>query len=197
MSAVRRWAEPGPATRDQAGFTLFELIIVIILVGLLFLTATWRLLPLRGSAEQAHVTTTVGTLRSALGLHVAERVVKDSLDAVAGLEGSNPMQLLERAPDGYIGEIDSPRTDIAPGSWYFDKRTGRLGYRLRYPQYLVGSPKEPVDLYWRIKVQFDGGNGDAGPEAGTGTVRAVSLEALHHQRWQEFATTGIQADSQE
>lgn len=172
-----RWAESGGTSANQSGFTLLELVIVIVLVILLFLTAWWRLMPLRGSAEAAHVATTVGTLRSALGMHVAERIVTDSLGAVAELDGGNPMPLLEQPPVTYIGEIETSRADIAPGSWYFETQTGHLGYRVRHPQYLVEPPPEPVDLRWRIRVRRGGRQG---------SVRAVTLEPLHARRWRPF-----------
>lgn len=182
---MRRSVEARPARRDQTGFTLLELVIVIILVILFFMTAWWRLMPLRGDAEAAHVATTIGTLRSALGLQVAERIVNDSLDAIAELDGSNPMQLLGQTPGRYIGEIRSADPDTPPGTWYFEKESGRLGYRLRYPQYLVGSPEEPVDLYWQIRAQFSETNTGGMSDVKRGRVRAISLKALHEQRWQE------------
>lgn len=196
MSAVRRWAEAGPTTREQSGFTLLELVIVIILVVLLFLTATWRLLPLRGEAEAAHVATTVGTLRSALGLHVAERIVKDSPDAVVQLDGSNPIQLLEQAPGSYIGEIESATAETPRGTWYFETATNRLGYRLRYPQYLAGSPEGPIDLYWRIRARFSDSNEAGVPDAGKGSLRAIGLEALHDDPWRELDTAENLTDPQ-
>ena len=184
---MRRWAEPGRTSANQSGFTLLELVIVITLVIVLFLTAWWRLMPLRGSAEAAHVATTVGTLRSALGMQVAERIVTDSLDAVAELDGSNPMQLLEQPPASYIGEVETSGPDIAPGSWYFETQTGRLGYRVRHPQYLVETTPEPVDLHWRIRVRRGGQND---------SVRAVTLETLHDRRWQPFDAEAELTDAQ-
>ena len=124
---MRRWAEPGRTSANQSGFTLLELIIVITLVIAAVPDRLVALMPLRGSAEAAHVATTVGTLRSALGMHVAERIVTDSLDAVAELDGGNPMQLLEQPPASYIGEVETSGADIPPGSWFFETQPGRLG----------------------------------------------------------------------
>ncbi len=184
---MRRWAESGGAGANQSGFTLLELVIVIVLVILLFLSAWWRLMPLRGSAEAAHVAATVGTLRSALGMHVAERIVTDSLGAVAELDDANPMRLLERPPATYIGEVETNGAEIAPGSWYFESSAGRLGYRVRHPQYLVEAAQAPVDLYWGVRVRR-GGQSDS--------IRAVVLEPLHDRRWQPFDAEAEVTDPQ-
>lgn len=139
----------------QAGFTLLEIVIVIALVILLFLVAVDRILPLRGRAEAAHVRQVVGTLRSNLGLTVAERVVVDGLDSVATLAGSDPMTLLAEPPNNYAGNLDAG--DVPkPGTWYFDPRTGRLGYRVEFTGHLAGAP-ETASLHWWVAVDRDDG----------------------------------------
>lgn len=173
----------------QSGFSLLELVIVIILVILLFLAAWWRLLPLRGSAEAAHVATTVGTLRSALGMHVAERIVAGEFDTVANLDGSNPMGLLERAPANYLGSIETGSSDIVPGSWYFERASGRLAYRVRHPQYLSGDADGPVDLHWRVEVEFQPGEVNRG--ASGDRIREVRIEALHDRQWHDTQTSEL------
>ncbi|MGK7297109.1 MAG: type II secretion system protein [Candidatus Wenzhouxiangella sp. M2_3B_020] len=143
------------AARRQAGFTLLEIVIVVALVILLFLVAIDRILPLRGQAEAAHVRQVVGTLRSSLGLAVAERVLGQGLDSVDSLAGSDPMRLLAEPPDNYAGALragDVPE----PGTWYFDPRTGRLGYRVEFTGYLAGAP-EAASLHWRVAVDYDDG----------------------------------------
>jgi len=153
----------------SGGFTLLELVIVITLIVLLFLTAWHRLMPLRGDAEAAHVTSVVGNLRSALGLATAERVTIEGIDALDSLEAINPMTLLDQAPDTYIG-VDP--ADPAPGSWYFDDDMRELRYRVRYPQYMQGRPQAPVDLAWRVVLAID----DDKP-------KGIRLRALHTYRW--------------
>lgn len=155
MSAVPRWAEAMPRTQHQAaGFTLLELVIVIILVILLFLVAFNRLLPLRGDAESAHVATMVGTLQSAIGMEAAMRVTRYGIGQLAALDGINPMALLQEPPANYLGE-DPPGT-VPPGSWYFDSSTSQLLYRVRYPQYLDRQLHSPVHLAWLVVVEISG-----------------------------------------
>jgi general secretion pathway protein G len=185
MSVVPRWAERHSTIERSRGFTLLELVIVITLVVILFLTAFWRLLPLRGDAEAAHVATTIGTLRSNLGLVVTERILADSLDGLAGLEGANPMALLARPPGNYVGELD-PGEDKTrlDGNWYFDEASRALRYRLRYPQYLADPPADgPVELAWRVELSYSDHNDDGRYQPGEDTLRGVRLGALDNPGW--------------
>lgn len=182
---MRRWVERRHPGRAARGFTLLELVIVIILVVILFLTATWRLLPLRGDAEAAHVATTIGTLRSNLGLVVAERIVKDSLASAARLDGANPMSLLAQPPGNYIGERspDSEK-EISGGSWYFDPNTDQLRYRVRFPQYLEDATAHgPVDLSWTVRLGYRDNNGDGRYQPDEDSLQGINLAALDNPGW--------------
>ncbi|MEE4303610.1 MAG: prepilin-type N-terminal cleavage/methylation domain-containing protein [Wenzhouxiangella sp.] len=171
--------------RDQCGFTLFELIIVIVLVGLLFLIASWRLLPLRGDAEAAHVATTIGALRSALGLEVTERILEGSLESAAELDRANPMNLLAQVPARYLGEVPSAQgADIPPGSWYYDRSIRQLRYRLRFPQYLAHPPYDtPVELSWQVRLRYVDNDGDGRYNAQADSLRGIALEAMNNPQW--------------
>lgn len=182
---MQRSVDGPAATIDQSGFTLFELIIVIVLVGLLFLIATWRLLPLRGDAEAAHVATTIGTLRSALGLEVTERIVDDSLASAAALDGANPMVLLAGTPRNYIGEVGSAAAaEISPGDWYHARDSRQLRYRVRLPRYLADPPAgKPVELAWQVRLRYvdQDNNGEYDPRVDS--LRGIALEALDNPGW--------------
>jgi general secretion pathway protein G len=185
---VRRWVKPGhPGRRPasvQQGFSLLELVIVVILVALLFLFAFDRLMPLRGQAEGTQVASTIGALRSALGMEVAERIVDRGHEAIVELEGSNPMTLLQQRPQRYLGvRTESDKDDIPGGAWYFDPNEQALRYRVRFPQYLDGEPDPPVDLGWQVQLQYDdkGQTGSYDPE--TDSLRGVTLAPLDDHHW--------------
>lgn len=137
----------------QRGFSMLELVLVVILVVTLYMVAIDRLLPLRGDAEAAHAATIAGTLRSALGMEVAARLMRGEMDGITALEGANPMGFLAEVPDNYLGEIDRMRPEQLPrGHWYFDSNTGELVYLVRYDQYfrtdLAGVPR----LVFRVEL---------------------------------------------
>jgi prepilin-type N-terminal cleavage/methylation domain-containing protein len=187
MSVVRRWAECRGRGQSQVqrGFTLLELIIVIILVILLFLVAFDRLLPLRGQAEATHVDSTVGTLRSALGMTTAQRILDHGISELSEMNGINPMALLAKAPDNYIGEIESANDEaVQRGQWYFERTTDRLGYRVRYPQYLKPPADETVHLTWRVTLRFTDKNGNGEYDPDIDAARGLDLLTLHDRAWQ-------------
>ncbi|MFW5926712.1 MAG: type II secretion system protein [Wenzhouxiangella sp.] len=177
----------------QRGFSLLELVVVIILVAILFLVAFDRLLPLRGDAEAAHVATVIGGLRSAVGLEAAARVTRDGVSALADLQGINPMTLLQEWPDGYVGVVKSTDTaEIADGSWYFHEPAQALVYRVRFPQYLEGSPEKPVELRWRVVVQSDNTSRDGNTEPAAERPQGVRLEPLDTHQWREQSRGRLQ-----
>jgi prepilin-type N-terminal cleavage/methylation domain-containing protein len=180
---VRLLADSPPhRLREQRGFSLLELVVVIILVVMLFLVAADRLLPLRGQAEATHVAVMIGTLRSSLGLVTAERIVNHGLPAVRELADSNPMDLLQQPYERYAGEFDSPATaDVRPGAWYFDRSTSALSYRVRFPQYLEDSAQAPVELRWRVTVQVEQRDNPTGNTEQH--ITGVSLTRLDSHRW--------------
>lgn len=161
------------------GYSLLELVIVVILFALLLLLALDRTLPLRGQAEAAAVMRNEGILRAALGAEVAQRVARQGLDALPALEGSNPMDLTAQPPPGYLGAM--PQVDPAalpPGSWAFDRARGVLVYRVRYAEYFDGEPDDPPRAEWRIVLWYAPGQA---PEPGN--LRGVLLQPLGRPHW--------------
>lgn len=186
-----RWAEHRTQSRSrpglQRGFSLLELVIVIILVALLFLFAFDRLMPLRGQAEGTQVASTIGAMRSALGMEVAERIVDQGPASVAELQGANPMTLLQQLPDGYLGEVSGAADpDIAGGSWYFDTNREVLRYRVRFPQYLEGQPDPPTELSWRVRLEYEDENRTGHFDPETDTLRGVVLAPLDTHSWPDL-----------
>lgn len=176
-----RARKPGTA----AGFSLLELVLVIIVVVILFAVAAWRLLPLRGDAEATHVATVVGTLRSALGMAMADRVLRGQFDTLHTFTNSNPADLLLEPPDRYAGAIRRDQIGaVPPGAWYFLEDAGLLGYHVRFPRYLVDAPSDSVHLYWRVVMEFDAGDPhDNAAEQQRGRPVGLRLVAQQPHPW--------------
>ena len=139
--------------RAQRGFTLLEMLVAITLVIVLYVTMLDRLLPMRGDAEAANVATVAGALRSALGLEVADRLVRGNLEAVAELDGANPMRFLAEQPENYLGEVNGvDPANLPPGNWYFDGASGELVYLVRYTDYFRTELPDPARMIFRVRL---------------------------------------------
>jgi len=115
--------------KANQGFTLLELIIVIILVSILFVFAVDRLLEVRDQAERVSVQTVVGNLQSALAMDLAEHVVKGRISEIHQRLGTNPMELLADTPVNYRGVItDNEISSAKSGYWYYNMDNHLLTY---------------------------------------------------------------------
>ncbi|HEX7029433.1 MAG TPA: type II secretion system protein [Gammaproteobacteria bacterium] len=137
---------------NARGFTLWELMVVVALVVIFFVAAIENLLPLRAEAERAAVGTTVGSLKSALGMETVRRAMARGNETLDMMAGANPMNWLAVAPANYSGTIDEFH-DVPRGHWGFHAASGTLFYRVRYPEYFDGSFAEPPGLRFRVVAE--------------------------------------------
>lgn len=167
-----------------ATFSLLELVVVIVLVVILVVTALENLLPLRGQAESVRFTQTLGALRSALGLTVSERVLRDGLPAVATLARDNPMGWLAVTPANYTSASDHlDPAALPPGGWGFDNTAHTLVYRVRYPEYFQGGSVNPPHIRLAVRLNYTDRNGNARFDADADTLHGVALVALDSYAW--------------
>jgi MSHA pilin protein MshA len=101
--------------RSTRGFTLVELVIVIVVLGILAAVAIPKFLDMRGDAEQAAVAQMVASLESALTIHVSKQVLDGGTIAV-----HNPFDDLSNIPANYNGVSDVVNpTNTPDGTWTF------------------------------------------------------------------------------
>ena len=114
--------------KSPSGFSLLELVLAILLVSLLGGVLADRVLFYQEQAEKSMMEQTVGALRSALMLQVAERLPKGR-QHLTELIASNPMAWLQTKPEKYLGDRFGPAPgEIPAGCWYFDLRDNTLVY---------------------------------------------------------------------
>jgi general secretion pathway protein G len=135
------------------GFTLIELVIVICVVALLFGIALDRLLRYQELGERAALQQNVAAINSALALRFAAYVVMGTPQRIAEEVGRNPVNLLARPPQNYLGEV----TSTAPESfsrpcWYFDAAARDLVYLPARRRYWSGSSGAPDAIRFRVEM---------------------------------------------
>lgn len=169
-----------------AGFSLIELAVVVVIVGVLVAVVLDRLLPLIGRAERAAFLQTQADLQSALLLAAAERITAGESDRLAELAVGNPMRLFLRPPLNYIGPLRAGDADRVPNaSWYFDEQDGRLAYRVgRHTRFdpLGGAPDR---VEFRVAFVFDDRDGDDKFDPARDRFGGLKLEPVHAYSWPE------------
>ena len=143
---------------NQQGFTLLELVVVIIIISILGIFAIDRIFVIRIAAEQASVKQIIGTIKSALGLEVARLVLGGNMLAVAKLEKTNPILLLSQAPNNYLGEKNDGRHINDAGVWYFDKKQKVLVYNVTYKETFKTTLKGTPRIQHQIKLVYNDRN---------------------------------------
>ena len=173
---------PGVAKRQvNAGFTLVELTVVLLVIAILAAVALHKLWSFQAEAERTALENMVGGLRSALGINVASYIAKDDLRGIQVLVGSNPMELLSESPKNYRGAVDGEPA-VADGEWYFDRKRGELAYRVRNADVFRGGSGPPAEARFAVKPVYEDRNRNGRLDAGD-SFYGVRLEALTPYRW--------------
>lgn len=167
----------------QRGFTLLELVVVIIIISILGLFAIDRVLAIRIAAEQSAIKQLVGTIKSALGLKVSQLALEGNMLAVAQLDKSNPLDLLSQTPSNYIGEKDNSKSIAEPGVWYFNNEHKTLIYNVRYNEgfktKLSGLPR----IRYKIKLVYNDRNNNKRFDTHYDSIAGLNLIPLEKFSW--------------
>jgi prepilin-type N-terminal cleavage/methylation domain-containing protein len=170
--------------RCARGFSLLELLIVIVIISVLLVVAIDRLLALRFEAERATVQTVLGALRSALYIEFAAAAAKGEIKRMDTARGSNPMLHLAEKPEGYAGEFYGPEPKVfEPGTWYFDLRDRTLVYVVRFPQQFVTPLAGPPRLRVVVEPDYDDTDRNGRFDPGRDPVRGLKLVPLEPFFW--------------
>ena len=104
-----------PITNDKKGFTLAEIIVIIIVIGLLAAAAIPTYVSLTKAAEQGNVESVIGSLSSALNLYSANQIVNNQ-----PITAHNPFNDLAVVPPNYAGSFpDVNLSNCLPGQWAY------------------------------------------------------------------------------
>lgn len=165
------------------GFSLLELVVVIVIIGILLAVALNRLLPYIDEAERVGVVTLESQIKSTLMTAAAKRIAGGRAASISELDGSNPMRLMLEAPENYVGELRGDELSSVPRrNWYFDLQTRRLVYRVgrRFgwsDDQFMDNPE------FEVRVAFDDRNGNGRFEPGTDELYGIRLQREAGAKW--------------
>ncbi|MGA9032236.1 MAG: prepilin-type N-terminal cleavage/methylation domain-containing protein [Sulfuricaulis sp.] len=170
--------------RSSDGFSLLELVVVIVIISILLVVAISRLLALMVDAERVTMETVAGTLRSAIGMKVAESIVKSKVVDLRAYEGSNPMDLLAEVPRNYLGELDGANpASLEDGNWYFDKRDKTLVYLVRNKGFFTGGLSSPPRARFALRLVYSDKNGNGKFDQGIDEIEGMRLSPVETYSW--------------
>jgi len=175
-----------PARAYARGFSLLEMVVVVVAIGILAGLALERLVPLIGQAERVAFIRVRGQLQNALMLETAQRLVRGESRLVPRMAGSNPMDYVLQAPANYLGSYENPAHEEMPTShWYFDEGRGHLVYRVgsRAKFEADVGPRDRAEF--RVQLAYRDGNGNGSYEASADIFDGVWLKSVYPYRWSE------------
>jgi prepilin-type N-terminal cleavage/methylation domain-containing protein len=171
--------------RSPHGFTLFELIIVIILVAVFSGILLKRFQVYQEMAEKTAMEQTAGAVRSALTIQVAGLIARGRVEDIPKLVAVNPMTLLTESQKNYVGEYyNVERADIPTGSWYFDLKRRHLVYVVRNGTHFVSDENGAKEVRYRVKLVYNDWFNGAGIRIDKQDVAGLVLETVRPYSWQ-------------
>ncbi len=114
--------------RGQRGFTLFEMVVAICSIVILYMMAVNRLDALPAAAERAAFQGTVAQMKTGVQLYMLSKLTSGGMDELLAMEGGNPMEFMLEHPRNYRGPVAEIAPGLRRGSWYYEVSSGELVY---------------------------------------------------------------------
>lgn len=167
---------------QQRGFSLLELVVVIIIISVLLAMAMDRLMKLQVVAEQAAMENIIGHLQSAIGLTISEHIAKGQIPELNKYIETNPMDLLADTPVNYLGSFPNIPKNIETGSWWYANDSKTLVYHVGNPEYFLSEGPENGLAKFKIRPVYDDNNHNGRFDRGD-TLVGLKLTPLARYRW--------------
>jgi prepilin-type N-terminal cleavage/methylation domain-containing protein len=164
----------------QAGFSLFEFVAAIAIVGVFGGVLLQRMLYLQEYAEMAAMDLTVANMRTGLRYKTGDFLLRDKMSEIATLADENPIDWLQNPPENYLGEFDLQPDEDLRGKWYFDKTRRELVYMVNNKRHFVPSSGQDYALRWHA-VRLRANEEDN--SAGKSNVQWVALVQVAGGHW--------------
>lgn len=154
-------------SRRQRGFSMFEMMVYILVASILFAAAFNRYRDFPGEAERANFTAILAQLNATVNLQMMRLIASGSWNTAGELEGQNPMGWLLTTPGNYVGAFAGIDEATLPRRiWYFDTSRGQLVYLADDASnlYLLenGQRTQTGSVRFRISNVYGSGTGSGG-----------------------------------
>lgn len=167
------------------GFSLFELIVYILLVSTVFSVSMRRFSDFPGEAERANFLAITMQVKAAVNIQMMNAIAAGTWNNLGRLENSNPMDLMLETPSNYAGAFSSVDTQNMPRrTWYFDSANGHLVYLANDTTHLFSSQGDGSstlsEVRFRIAQRYagDAQAGGAGLGIDVDTVTGLNDPSL-------------------
>lgn len=165
------------------GFTLLEMVVVVILIALLMTLAIDRMIGLQAVAERVAMDQVLGGLRSALTLQLAQRIAQGRTGEIPALARANPVHWLVRPPGNYAGAFPHPDpARIQGGRWYFNTSRRWLVYRIAHAADFHTPLPGPPRVRFKVSLLHADNPSDDAPGGDVVGIRLAPLEPFHWVR---------------
>jgi hypothetical protein len=119
----------GGSRKYASGFSLFEMVVTICSIVILYMVAEERLNQLPAAAERANFQAVLEQIKTGVSFEMVTRLAAGRSGDIRNLEGENPMNFLIEEPSNYQGELDKVTDAVERrNAWYFETATGELVY---------------------------------------------------------------------
>jgi prepilin-type N-terminal cleavage/methylation domain-containing protein len=162
------------------GFTLVELVVVVCIVAILFGFALERLTRYQELGERTAMELNIAAINVALTMKFAALVAAGRGAAIENEVSANPVELLARAPENYLGALYAPAADSLPRqSWHYDRASGDLVYVPSRTRYLSHPPDAASGLRFRVSLLDPASR----PDEGLRELRQVVIRPRQPYAW--------------
>ena len=136
----------------QKGFTLFELVISLLVIFILYGVLSFHLGRIAESSERAAVYGVLGQIQQQVNLKLASFYIAGTQNKVSSLVDENPFTWVQPTLKSYAGEVSANETELQAGFWYFDLSNKQMVYRVQRNEFLKVDGEQGNELKFMLKL---------------------------------------------